>query len=73
MILGLPDPHPDPLDRGTDPTIRIRYQNVTTLDSQHWFVQKRQCKENYGASFTAPYRGTRYFYFTVTQLIFFKH
>jgi hypothetical protein len=24
MFLGLPDPHPDPLDRGTDPRIRIR-------------------------------------------------
>ncbi len=40
MFLGLPEPHPDPLVRGTDPRIRIhiqisRYQNVT--DSQHWF------------------------------------
>ncbi len=24
MFLGLPDPHPDPLVRGTDPGIRIR-------------------------------------------------
>jgi hypothetical protein len=24
MFLGLPDSHPDPLDRGTDPEIRIR-------------------------------------------------
>jgi hypothetical protein len=36
-FLGLLDPHPDTLDRGTDPRIRIRipdpYQNVT--DPQH--------------------------------------
>jgi hypothetical protein len=41
MFLGLPDPHPDPLFRGTDPRIRIcrsasgsvRRQDVT--DPQH--------------------------------------
>jgi hypothetical protein len=26
MLLGLPDPHPDPLVRGMDPRIRIRIQ-----------------------------------------------
>ncbi len=30
MILGLPDPHPDPVDRGTDPRIRMsRIQNTS--------------------------------------------
>jgi hypothetical protein len=34
MFLGLPDPHPDPLYRGTDPRIRIRPKchGSTTLD-----------------------------------------
>jgi hypothetical protein len=34
MFLGLPDPHPDPFDRGTDPH-PDPYQNVT--DPQHCF------------------------------------
>ncbi len=42
VYLGLSDPHPDPLDRGTDPKIRIRYQNVT--DPQHWFCKKDNVK-----------------------------
>ncbi len=33
MFLGLPDQHPDPLVRGTDPR-PDPYQNVT--DPQHW-------------------------------------
>jgi hypothetical protein len=33
MFLDLPDPHPDPLDRGTDPH-PDPYQNVT--DPRHW-------------------------------------
>ncbi len=28
MLLGLPDPHPDPLDRGTDPRIRIKISQI---------------------------------------------
>jgi hypothetical protein len=31
MILGLPDPHPYPLVRGTDPRIRIRIQIRTKM------------------------------------------
>jgi hypothetical protein len=35
MFLGLPDPHPDPLVRGTDPdTHPGPYQNVT--GPYHW-------------------------------------
>jgi hypothetical protein len=33
MFFSLPDPHPDPLDRGADPRIRIRTKNAT--DPQH--------------------------------------
>jgi hypothetical protein len=34
MFLGLPDPHPDPLVRGTDPKIRIRTKmsQISTLE-----------------------------------------
>ncbi len=31
MFLGLPDPHPDPLARGTDPRIRIRIRTKILL------------------------------------------
>jgi hypothetical protein len=31
MFLGLPDPHPDPLVRGTDSRIRIRIQIRTKM------------------------------------------
>jgi hypothetical protein len=30
-FLGIPDPHPDPLVRGTDPTIRIRIRSRTKI------------------------------------------
>ncbi len=37
MFLGLPDPHlrPDPLDRGTDPMIRIRFRIRTKISRIH--------------------------------------
>jgi hypothetical protein len=40
MFLGHPDPHTNPLVRGTNPRIRIRnpYQNVT--DPQHCLLGK---------------------------------
>jgi hypothetical protein len=31
MFLGLPDPHPDPLDRGMDPRIQIRIRIRTNM------------------------------------------
>jgi hypothetical protein len=45
MFLGLPDPHLDPLDRGTDPRIRIRIRakmsqnhntGVYTVHCRYW-------------------------------------
>ncbi len=33
MFLGLPDPHPDPLDRGTVPRIRIRPTKMSRIHS----------------------------------------
>ncbi len=35
MLLGLPDPHPDSLDRGTDPRIRIRNRIRTKMSRIH--------------------------------------
>jgi hypothetical protein len=35
MFLGLPDPHPDPLDRGTDPRIRICIRIHTKMSRIH--------------------------------------
>jgi hypothetical protein len=34
-FLGLPDPHPDPLDKGTDPGIRIRIRIRTKMSRIH--------------------------------------
>jgi hypothetical protein len=40
MFLGLPDPYPDPLDRGEDPTIRIRIRIHTKMSRIHNTVWK---------------------------------
>ncbi len=38
MVLGLPDPHPDPSVRGTDPRIRIRFEMSRLPNTFKYFV-----------------------------------
>jgi hypothetical protein len=60
MFLGLPDPHPDLLGRGTTPRIRIRIGIRTEMSRIH-STALPLCNDNCNMQDTFRYLGERYF------------
>ncbi len=55
MFLGLTDPHPDPLVRGTDPRIRIRIRirtKMSLIPNNGIFIIKRSNHDSQDVSFS---------------------